>query len=230
MFKGNIEKIKSIIVKKTNGNNKKNIENLVVFLILLIITVIAINAIWGSEKEEVKIEENNTSYKQLAEKLENNISSNNQEFSEYNLEQSLEDILSKIAGVGNVKVLITYSETSEVVAMYNEAYVSSSTEETDTNGGVRKIEQIDTNKEIIYEEKDGEKTPITQKVVMPKIEGAIITAQGAGNANVKTNIIGSNNVIDACVACGVKKAIFLSTDKAAYPFGIVAQRAMFQHD
>ena len=34
---------------------------------------------------------------------------------------------------------------------------------------------------------------------------------------VKTNILGSNNVIDACVANGVKKAIFLSTDKAAYP-------------
>ncbi len=34
---------------------------------------------------------------------------------------------------------------------------------------------------------------------------------------VKTNVLGSNNVIDACVASGVKKAIFLSTDKAAYP-------------
>ena len=34
---------------------------------------------------------------------------------------------------------------------------------------------------------------------------------------VKTNILGSNNVIDACVNNHVKKAIFLSTDKAAYP-------------
>ena len=34
---------------------------------------------------------------------------------------------------------------------------------------------------------------------------------------VKTNVIGSNNVVDACIECGVKKAIFLSTDKAAYP-------------
>ncbi len=34
---------------------------------------------------------------------------------------------------------------------------------------------------------------------------------------VKTNVIGSNNVISACVANGIKKAIFLSTDKAAYP-------------
>ncbi len=34
---------------------------------------------------------------------------------------------------------------------------------------------------------------------------------------VKTNVIGSDNVIDACVRHGVRKAIFLSTDKAAYP-------------
>ncbi len=34
---------------------------------------------------------------------------------------------------------------------------------------------------------------------------------------VKTNVLGSNNVIDACVEAHVKKAIFLSTDKAAYP-------------
>ena len=34
---------------------------------------------------------------------------------------------------------------------------------------------------------------------------------------VKTNVLGSNNVIDACIANRIKKAIFLSTDKAAYP-------------
>ena len=34
---------------------------------------------------------------------------------------------------------------------------------------------------------------------------------------VKTNILGSDNVISACVKNKVKKAVFLSTDKAAYP-------------
>ena len=33
----------------------------------------------------------------------------------------------------------------------------------------------------------------------------------------KTNVIGSDNVITACVANHVKNAVFLSTDKAAYP-------------
>ncbi|MBQ3146067.1 MAG: hypothetical protein IJB90_05950 [Clostridia bacterium] len=186
MFKDKFQNFKSIIIKKSEGNNKKNIENLVTFLVLLIITVIAVNTIWGTDKEETKSKDTNTTYKQLADNLD---SSNNENLEEYNLEEELEDILSKIAGVGKVQVLITYSETSEVVAMYNETYTSSNTEETDTNGGVRKIESTDTNKEIIYEEKDGEKIPITQKVIMPKMEGAIITAEGAGNVNIKTNII-----------------------------------------
>ena len=33
----------------------------------------------------------------------------------------------------------------------------------------------------------------------------------------KTNVVGSDNVISACVANHVKNAVFLSTDKAAYP-------------
>lgn len=176
MFGDKIKLLKAKFVKESEGNNKRKIENLLVFLVLLIITVIAINTIWGTEEEETQDNSNN-SYKQLA--LDNTNSSNNKETTEYNLEQSLEDILSKMSGVGKVDVLITYSETSEVVAMYNETYTSSSTEETDTNGGTRRIDETDTNKEIIFEDKDGEKTPITQKVVMPKIEGAIVTAEGA---------------------------------------------------
>ena len=45
MFKDKFQNLKYMLVKKTDGNNKRNIENLVVFLILLIITIIAINTI-----------------------------------------------------------------------------------------------------------------------------------------------------------------------------------------
>lgn len=56
-------------------------------------------------------------------------------------------------------------------------------------GGTRVVNETSTSKEIIYEENDGVRTPMTQSVVNPKIEGAIITATGAGNADVKTNIV-----------------------------------------
>ena len=49
--------------------------------------------------------------------------------------------------------------------------------------------ETDSSKEIIYEETNGEKTPITQSIISPKIEGAIITAKGAEDTTVKAKII-----------------------------------------
>ena len=43
------EKVKSLVKKKTEGNNKKTIENLIVFLILLVITIISMLFISGIE-------------------------------------------------------------------------------------------------------------------------------------------------------------------------------------
>lgn len=183
------DKLKSLLIKKDDqgGNNKKKIENLVFFIIVLIITIVAINIIWSDKKTTNKNSNETTGNKQLA--LEETIQNTEDQETQNNLEEKLETILSKIQGVGEVNVCINYSETSEVVAMYNENSKTNLTEETDTSGGVRKIEETDTQKEIIYQEDSGEKTPVTQKIVMPKIEGAIIAAKGASNASVKTNII-----------------------------------------
>ena len=38
-------------------------------------------------------------------------------------------------------------------------------------------------------EENGDKKPVTEKVIMPNIEGAIITAKGASNGTVKSNIV-----------------------------------------
>lgn len=175
MFK---EKIKSLI-KPQDGNNKKNIENAVVFIIILIVTIIIINTIW---KEKPKKDEENIQNENLAE-------SNVTDIQNTDIEKNIKQILSKISGVGKVEVLITYSETSQVVAMYNENYKESQTEEEDTNGGVRKIQETNKDKEVIYEEENGVKKPVTERVIMPKIEGALIVAEGANNSEVKTNII-----------------------------------------
>ena len=123
-------KIKNLIEKKTNGDNKKTIENLVVFLILLVITVVSINLIWGKSNQNKEKQKNDESYKVLA---ETQTSSNNSQTVEYNLEKELENILSKISGVGKVQVLVTYSQTSTVVAMSNSTTNTSKTEETDSN-------------------------------------------------------------------------------------------------
>lgn len=188
MFKDKLKKI--IGNSEGQGNNKRKIENLVFLVIILIITVVIINYVWSGEKSSNK-NVTNSAGKQLATTNNNQtlVSSQNSNTESISLEEKLEDILSKIEGVGSVKVFINYSESSETVAMYNENSKTSTTEETDKSGGTRKVEQTDSQKEVIYQEQNGTKTPIVQKTVEPKIEGAIITAKGAGDINVKTSII-----------------------------------------
>ena len=102
MFNSIFKKVKEKIRIKSEGNNKKNIENLVFFLILLIITIIAINTIWGTNNINNRNEKNeNSSYKELAKNIDidNEIISNTNNSNEYNLEDSLEKILTKISGV-----------------------------------------------------------------------------------------------------------------------------------
>lgn len=185
MFRDKLNKF--LIKQEGEGNDKKKIENLVFFVVILIITIVIINIIWNGNKTTTKTE-NTVHTKQLA--LKTNQDTTTEKIStDNNLEERLEQILSRIQGVGEVKVCVNYSESSEVVAMYNENSKVSNTEESDTSGGTRKIQETDSQKDIIYKEENGEKVPITQKVIQPKIEGAIITAKGANDATTKTNII-----------------------------------------
>ena len=177
------------LAKFENKGNKKTIENLVVFVIILIATIIFINYIWNGDKKNKKNINNE----------QNEIIGSNQ-FDEQSsvipnnsgnsaLENQLEEILKKLEGVGNVKVLITYAETNKAVAMYNEDFQQSTTQEEDTQGGVRTINENSSKKEVVYQENNGQKSVVTSSVVTPEIKGAVVLAKGASNGVVKSNII-----------------------------------------
>ena len=137
MFRDKLNQIFKLNSEDDGGNNKKKIENLVFFVVLLIITIVIINLIWNGKKNTGK-EENSSSSKQLA--MSNNTTNkiDTSTTQSDDLAKQLELILSKIHGVGDVNVFVNYSQTSEVVAMYNETTKTSNTEENDTSGGIRK--------------------------------------------------------------------------------------------
>lgn len=177
------DKFNALIENNKNKDSKKTIENLVVFIILLIITIITINVIWNTDKKDGESTyEDKIDGKILAADNKSNITE------QTDLEKSLKNILSKIKGVGKVDVLITYSQSSEIIAMYNETTKQNVTEENDTNGGKRVIEQKDIDKMIAYEEENGKKYPATQKIISPTITGAVIIAEGSSNWSIKANI------------------------------------------
>ena len=183
-----LDKAKHIFsLKKSENNDKKKIENLVVFIIILIATVLTIKAICKPDKDNNHEESNSNLSSSLSDNVETANLYTQDNFD--NLEKRLEDILAKIQGVGNVNVMITLSQTSELIPLYNKNEKETATEEKDDTGGTRTISETENKQEVVYKELNGQKDIITQSVVKPKIEGAIVTAQGGDNADVKSSII-----------------------------------------
>ena len=139
------EKINGLLTG--NGNNKKKIENLVFLLVILIITVISINVIWNGDKKKEDDTSTESNTKQLAK-------NNNDTENETTLESKLENILSKINGVGKADVMLTYTESTQMVPVYNKTEKTSNTDESDSGGGTRKIQESDVSQEVVYEDEN----------------------------------------------------------------------------
>lgn len=181
--------------EKKSGNKRK-IENIVFLIIILVITLILMKYIWKDNTGDLKTKKENNMYIESSE-----ITSNN-DAQKYELEEKMEKILSTIKGVGDVNVFINYSESSSSIPLYDESTTTSTTTEGDSSGGTRNTVETENQKEVVFTEKSGTKDPVIQKTTMPLIEGAIITAQGANNAEVKTNII---NAVQAATGLSIDR-------------------------
>ena len=197
--------LRKLTSKEGENQNKKKIENLIFLIIILIVTIVIINAIW--KKDEISNnttkDTNSLSGKVLADNSKDEVSNQTE------LETKLENILSTIKNVGKVNVLINYSESSSLVPLYNESTTTSSTEEGDSGGGTRNVTETESKKDVVFSESSGQKQPVTEKTVMPTIQGAIITAEGAKDANVKTNII---NAVGAVTGLSIDKIQVFETN------------------
>ena len=131
-----------------------------------------------------------TKEKKQAEKSKENISkeNNTMEASKDEVERKLEDILEKIDGAGDVKVMITYQDSGTQVVEKDKNTSENSLEESDSTGGVRSTKEQQLQESTVYEEADAGNTPFVSKELLPKVEGILIVASGGDNQKVKQNI------------------------------------------
>lgn len=107
---------------------------------------------------------------------------------EKDLEGRLENLLSQVSGVGNVKVMITLSYGKEIVIAQDVNSSAATTKEYDQSGLTKETcDRKSDSKKIIL---DG-KSPLVLKEIEPKIEGIIIIAQGGDNIFIKNELVKS---------------------------------------
>lgn len=159
-------------MKNITKDKQKRVENLVFLIILLVILLISINYIFKSND---KNSNSTTSYDNIIgskEEKDKTIQNINEQS---NLETKLSDILSKVEGISEVSVLLTYATDSKQNVVYN-------TKEEISDG------KTSTEKSVAYNEQSGQKNAIVESVEMPKVEGAIIVAKGASGVEMKSKI------------------------------------------
>ncbi len=103
-----------------------------------------------------------------------------EEYADY-LEEKLEDILAGMDGVGKVEVMITLSSSRELVLEKDSDTDGSQTDEEDNQGGSRHISQTTRQETTVFRTEGNVSEPYVIKTLLPRVEGVVVVAEGAGN-------------------------------------------------
>lgn len=127
------------------------------------------------------------------------------------LEKRLEDTLARVSGVGEVQVMITLQATRELVLEKDLQTQSSDTSEADSQGGSRTSRQAERTESTVYHS-SGNSEPYVIKTLMPRVEGVVVVAQGAGSGNIDRNI---TDVVQALFGVEAHKVKVVKMDSGA---------------
>jgi stage III sporulation protein AG len=101
----------------------------------------------------------------------------------------LEEILSLVAGAGQVRVMLTTSNNREVVFAQDTSQNMSLTQENDGEGGIRNVETTSASLTyVMMRQNDGSEAPLLLKEAAPTIQGVVIVAEGAGEPAVTASL------------------------------------------
>lgn len=104
-------------------------------------------------------------------------------------EKQLTDALEQIVGVSDVTVMINLAETETSIFERNKNIRQQNTDETDREGGTRKVEDITRDDQVVIIRSGDKEQPLIAKVEKPTIRGVLVVAQGVDNIQVKTWVV-----------------------------------------
>ncbi|MCH5584183.1 stage III sporulation protein AG [Shimazuella sp. AN120528] len=119
----------------------------------------------------------------------NGLKQNGMQDYEEQFESELSAILSKVVGVSDVSVVVNLDSTEEEVVQSDTRESEQTTNEADTKGGSRSVNQNNVDKKTsVYRTNQGEQ-PIVIKRLKPRVRGVLVVARGVENLQVRALVI-----------------------------------------
>lgn len=108
---------------------------------------------------------------------------------EHAYESQLKEALDEMLGVDDVRVVVNIDSTEEKVLEKNKVSKNQITDETDRDGGKRKVQDSSVDEQLVIIRNGEKEVPIVVETKKPKIRGVLIVARGAENIQVKKWIV-----------------------------------------
>ncbi|WP_067728101.1 stage III sporulation protein AG [Oceanobacillus damuensis] len=180
---------------KTDDDGVKKPSRKLGYLIILGLTgvfLIIISNIFSSEDEpEIMMQSQNEEEHSL--QADNSAESSASDINEIEsrLQQELAGMLNKIQGLTEAEVMINLDATSANIYKENLMRGQQTTDETDQNGGTRKIEDHTEENQVVVIRKGDEEVPLLVQTKQPEVRGVFVVAKGADNPSLKNQIVES---------------------------------------
>lgn len=108
---------------------------------------------------------------------------------EESYEKDLQEMLNNIQGVSEVEVMVNLDSTNVKVYEKNLIKGQQITDESDTNGGIRKVEDQTEETQVVLVRQGDQEVPLLIQTEKPKVRGVFVVAKGVDHATVKTWVI-----------------------------------------
>lgn len=183
------------IFQPKNPDGSKNATSKIGYIIILGlvgILLIFLNNIFSASKEGSEMdrpfEEQRTEDIQVSNTEDTNSTSSVHEL-EKSFEQDLEEMLNKIQGVSDAEVMVNLGSTDVQVFEKNIIKGQQTTDETDKNGGIRKVEDQTEETQVVFVRQGDREVPLLVTTEKPEVSGVFVVAKGADHATVKKWIV-----------------------------------------
>jgi stage III sporulation protein AG len=192
--KGPLSWLKKVLSKDENSNKKTGKYQYMILVlcigaaIMIVGNVIFVNDSTPLDSQAVKTVEGQSSE---VEAFGLSKSSNNKTITQYEetYEKQMKTALEEMLGVDDVTVVVTIDSTDKKVLEKNKVTKSQTTEESDREGGERKVQDTSTDEQLVIIREGEKEVPIVVETKKPEIRGVLVVARGAENIQVKKWII-----------------------------------------
>ncbi|MGJ7921311.1 stage III sporulation protein AG [Neobacillus sp. LXY-4] len=193
--KGPISRLKKLLSNDSSGKKPGKYQYLLLVLLfgaaIMIVSNVLVNDSPSNKELPVFNENNGNQGDEEVPAFGQKNSKQNDIITQYEqaYENQLKEALEGIQGVGDVTVVVNVDATEKQVLEKNSKSQTQTTDETDREGGKRKVEDSQTENQLVII-RDGEKeVPIVVETKKPEIRGVLVVAKGADNIQVKKWII-----------------------------------------